>query len=460
MKGRTHFVCQSCGAMQARWMGRCPECGEWNTLVETVIEEPSRSASARGGIGSVLQSQARPLSEIAMQGNERLPVPMEEMNRVLGGGIVPGEVVLIGGDPGIGKSTLLLQLAALMSTEESSVLYVSGEESPQQIKLRAERLSINSPQLLVLGETSLEGILSQIEATKPRLAIIDSIQSIYSEELTSSAGSISQVRECASAILRLAKAHNIPTFIVGHVTKSGAIAGPRVLEHIVDTVLYLEGERFHAFRLLRSVKNRYGSTNEVGVFEMRDQGLVEVSNPSQLFLEERLGHASGSAVVVTLEGTRPLLVEIQALVSKAGGEIPRRTCNGVDINRVLLLAAVLSKRVGLRLEDQDIFVNVVGGLRVREPAVDLAIAVAIASSYYNRPVFSDLAIFGEIGLAGELRSVAQSDRRLREAASLGFQRGLMPRTYGLDVSGQSGMQPIAVRSVAEAIGLALERPNT
>jgi DNA repair protein RadA/Sms len=405
------------------------------------------------------ESQARPLSEIVMQGSERLPVPMEEMNRVLGGGIVPGEVVLIGGDPGIGKSTLLLQLAALMSAGESPVLYVSGEESPQQIKLRAERLDINSSQLLVLGETSLGNILSQIEATKPRLAIVDSIQSIYSEELSSSAGSISQVRECATAILRLAKTYNIPTFIVGHVTKSGAIAGPRVLEHIVDTVLYLEGERFHAFRLLRSVKNRFGSTNEVGVFEMRDQGMVEVSNPSQLFLEERLSHASGSAVVVTLEGTRPLLVEIQALVSKCGGEIPRRTCNGVDINRVLLLAAVLSKRVGLRLEDQDIFVNVVGGLRVREPAVDLAIAVAIASSYYNRPVLADLAIFGEIGLAGELRSVAQSERRLREAANLGFQRGLMPRTRGLENPTQGGIQFIAVRSLAEAIGLALERPS-
>ncbi len=459
MKGRTHFVCQSCGAMQARWMGRCPECGEWNTLVETVIEEPGRPVSARGSGAAIPESQAQPLSEIVMQGSERLPVPMEELNRVLGGGIVPGEVVLIGGDPGIGKSTLLLQLAALMSTEESPVLYISGEESPQQIKLRAERLAIDTPNLLVLGETNLENILSQIEAAKPRLAIVDSIQSIYNEELTSSAGSISQVRECATAILRLAKAQNVPTFLVGHVTKSGAIAGPRVLEHIVDTVLYLEGERFHAFRLLRSVKNRFGSTNEVGVFEMRDQGLVEVSNPSQLFLEERLGHASGSAVVVTMEGTRPLLVEIQALVSKAGGEIPRRTCNGVDINRVLLLAAVLSKRVGLRLEDQDIFVNVVGGLRVREPAVDLAIAVAIASSYYNRPVYADLAIFGEIGLAGELRSVGQADRRLREASKLGFQRGLMPRTRGLESSGQGSMEPMTVRSLAEAIALALEHPK-
>jgi len=457
-KARTRFVCQSCGATQARWMGRCPECGEWNTLVETVIEEPSRAASPRGS-ASIPESQAQPLTEIPMQGSERLPVPMEELNRVLGGGIVPGEVVLIGGDPGIGKSTLLLQLAALMSTEEWPVLYVSGEESPQQIKLRAERLSISSPHLLVLGETNLENILSQIEAVKPRLAIVDSIQSIYDQELSSSAGSISQVRECATALLRLAKAQNVPTFIVGHVTKTGAIAGPRVLEHIVDTVLYLEGERFHAFRLLRSVKNRYGSTNEVGVFEMRDQGMVEVSNPSQLFLEERLGHASGSAVVVTMEGTRPLLVEIQALVSKAGGEIPRRTCNGVDINRLLLLAAVLSKRVGLRLEDQDIFVNVVGGLRVHEPAVDLAIAVAVASSYYNRPVWADLAIFGEIGLAGELRSVAQADRRLKEAFKLGFGRGLLPRTRGLENASPGGMQPIAVRSLAEAIGLALEKPN-
>ena len=456
-KSRTRFVCQSCGATQPRWMGRCPECGQWNTLIETLVEAPAARSAHHRDQPLAPESKAYPLPEIPASAHERLPVPIEEMSRVLGGGIVPGSVVLVGGDPGIGKSTLLLQLAAVMSADESAVLYVSGEESPQQIKLRAERLGINSPRLHVLAETSLEQILLQIENVRPRMAIVDSIQSIHTEELESSIGSVSQVRECASQLLRLAKAENVPIFIVGHVTKTGSIAGPRVLEHIVDCVLYLEGERFHAYRLLRSVKNRFGSTNEVGVFEMRDSGLVEVSNPSEVFLAERLEHAVGSAIAVTMEGSRPLLVEVQALVSRASLEQPRRTCNGVDLNRVLLLAAVLSKRVGLRLGDQDIFVNVVGGLRVREPAVDLAVAIATASSFYNRPVAADLAIFGEIGLAGELRSVGQADRRLREAAKLGFGRALMPRVRGGQELRVAGTQTIMVRSVAEAISMALDK---
>ncbi len=456
-KSRTRFVCQSCGATQPRWMGRCPECGQWNTLIETLVEAPAARSAHHRDQPLAPESKAYPLPEIPANAHERLPVPIEEMSRVLGGGIVPGSVVLVGGDPGIGKSTLLLQLAAVMSADESAVLYVSGEESPQQIKLRAERLGINSPRLHVLAETSLEQILLQIENVRPRMAIVDSIQSIHTEELESSIGSVSQVRECASQLLRLAKAENVPIFIVGHVTKTGSIAGPRVLEHIVDCVLYLEGERFHAYRLLRSVKNRFGSTNEVGVFEMRDSGLVEVSNPSEVFLAERLEHAVGSAIAVTMEGSRPLLVEVQALVSRASLEQPRRTCNGVDLNRVLLLAAVLSKRVGLRLGDQDIFVNVVGGLRVREPAVDLAVAIATASSFYNRPVAADLAIFGEIGLAGELRSVGQADRRLREAAKLGFGRALMPRVRGGQELRVAGTQTIMVRSVAEAISMALDK---
>jgi len=369
---------------------------------------------------------------------------------------VPGSVVLVGGDPGIGKSTLLLQLAALMAAGGSPALYVSGEESLQQLRMRAERLGSLPANLYVLAETNLDRILLQIEQLKPGLAIVDSIQSVYTEELSSSAGSISQVRECATALLRLAKAINVPVFIVGHVTKMGTIAGPRVLEHIVDTVLYLEGERFHTYRLLRSVKNRFGSTNEVGVFEMGDAGLAEVRNPSQVFLEERVEHGAGSAVAVTLEGTRPILVEIQALVSKSGLEQPRRTCNGVDMNRLLLLAAVLGKRVGLRLGDQDVFVNVVGGLRVREPAVDLAVAVAIASSYYNRPVHHDLAIFGEVGLAGELRRVGQAERRLREMAKLGFRRGLMPAGRDGQRIAVDGVQALTARSLAQAMQLALE----
>jgi DNA repair protein RadA/Sms len=401
-------------------------------------------------------NQALPLTEIAAQTDVRIPVPMAELSRVLGGGIVPGSVVLISGDPGIGKSTLLLQLTALIAAQGGPVLYVSGEESVQQVKLRAERLGISSAQVLLLAETNLEQILEQFEAIRPALVIVDSIQSVYTERLSASAGSVGQVRECASSLLRVAKAHSIPAFLVGHVTKAGAIAGPRVLEHIVDTVLYLEGERFHSFRLLRSVKNRFGSTNEVGVFEMRDGGMIEISNPSQVFLEERLGQATGSAVAITMEGTRPLLVEIQALVSKGSEERPRRTGNGIDFNRLMLLTAVLSKRVGLRLADQDIFVNVVGGLRVAEPAVDLAIAVAIASSFYNRPVLADLAIFGEVGLAGELRSVSQSERRLTEAAKLGFERGLMPLLRGSQTLRPDGATPVMARSLVEAIQIALE----
>ncbi|MEA3407835.1 MAG: DNA repair protein RadA [Chloroflexota bacterium] len=454
-KKRTHFVCEACGATQPKWMGRCPECGAWNTLVEKVITEPSDNSKSISAPAA--EARAFSLSDIPPNTRDRIFVPIEELNRVLGGGIVPGSVVLLAGDPGIGKSTLLLQLATTMSERAGKALYVSGEESLQQIKLRANRLSLDSSQLYVLAETNLEQIMGQIEEMDPALVIVDSIQSIYTEGREASAGSIGQVRDCATSLLRLAKVRNIPTFIVGHVTKTGSIAGPMALEHIVDTVLYLEGERFHTYRLLRSVKNRFGSTNEVGVFEMCDKGLLEVSNPSQMFLEERLGHASGSAVAVTMEGTRPILVEIQALVSQSNLNYPRRTCNGIDTNRLLLLSAVLSKRVGLKVGDQDIFVNVVGGLRVREPAVDLAIAVAIASSYYNRPVSADLAIFGEVGLAGELRRVSQSERRCREASKLGFEHILMPSTKGQDPSLGDGVRPITARSVAEAIEAALDK---
>ncbi len=456
-RARRRYVCENCGATQARWMGRCPECGEWNTLVEALVPEPAPSASQRRRpLVATPSGEVRSLTDITGTGGERLAVPMGELSRVLGGGIVPGSGVLIGGDPGIGKSTLLLQMASLMCNQGRRALYVSGEESLHQIKLRADRLGIHTPNLLVLAETNLEQILAQIEATRPILAVVDSIQSVYSEAIASSPGSVTQVRECAGALLRLAKARNIPTFLVGHVTKSGNIAGPMLLEHMVDTVLYLEGERYHSYRLLRSVKNRFGSTNEVGVFEMTDRGMVEVPNPSQVFLEERIERATGSAVAVTMEGTRPILVEIQALVSRGNPERPRRNSNGIDFNRLLLLSAVLSKRVGLRLGDQDIFVNVVGGLRVEEPAVDLAVAVAIASSYYNRPVHADMAIFGEVGLAGELRSVRDGGRRLREAAKLGFRRVLVPVARGGTPLGGEDIQTIGVRFLAQAVRAALQ----
>ncbi len=453
-KSRTRYVCQACGAVQSGWMGRCPACGEWNTLVETVAETSSRaaaSATSRQGDGPVL------MSEIDLSAEPKIRVPMDELERVLGGGIVPGSVTLLGGDPGIGKSTLLLQLAAMLNAGKHTVLYVSGEESKRQIKMRAERLALDAGDLYLCTETSLENVLADITALRPKVAIVDSIQAIHREGLTSSAGSVSQVRECASALAGTAKALGVAIFVIGHVTKEGAIAGPRVLEHIVDTVLYLEGERFHSYRLLRSVKNRYGSTDEVGVFEMRGDGMKEVPNPSAAFLAERLEHAAGSAIAVTMEGTRPILVEVQALVSHTTLAYPRRTANGVGTNRLLLLAAVLSKRAGLSLEDQDIFVNVVGGLWVREPAIDLGVALAIASSYYGAPLHEGLALFGEIGLAGELRNVGQPERRLREAASLGFGRGLVPRRRGAPALSVDGIQVETVRTLAEAVDLALER---
>ncbi len=455
VRAHTRYVCQTCGATQSGWMGRCPECGEWNTLVETVVEAPEPGAPATARVS--VRSKPQPLSEISALPNEHLPVPMEELSRALGGGIVPGSVTLVSGDPGIGKSTLLLQLAALLCVGTTRVLYVSGEESVQQVHMRARRLGIQSAQLYLSSETSLEQILAQIEDLHPTMAVVDSIQAIHMEGLASSAGSVSQVRECALALAHLAKTLNVAIFIVGHVTKAGSIAGPRVLEHVVDTVLYLEGERFHSYRLLRSVKNRFGSTDEVGVFEMREDGMVQVPNPSEVFLAERLENATGSAIAITMEGTRPILVEVQALVSPSSLAYPRRTGNGVDANRLLLLAAVLTKRAGLNLNDQDIFVNVVGGLHVHEPAIDLAIAAAIASGYHGRPLYEDLAVFGEVGLAGELRSVGHVERRLREAAKLGFGRVLMPRIKDERSQPRADATQVMARTVVEAIDQALQR---
>ena len=452
-KVRTAFVCEQCGHIFPKWSGRCSECGTWNSVVETRVEEDREKRAAR--VSLMPTSEPHSLPTISADGFQRIPVPMKELNRVLGGGIVPGSVVLIGGDPGIGKSTLLLQVSSLLARQECPVLYVSGEESAQQIKMRADRLGISDDQLYVLSEINLEQIVGHIERLNPHLAVVDSIQSVYTEGLSSAAGGVSQVKECAATLLRLAKASGVPIFIVGHVTKAGAIAGPRVLEHIVDTVLYLEGDRFHAYRLLRSVKNRFGSTNEVGVFEMASQGLIEVANPSEAFLAERLPTAAGSAIAVTMEGTRPLLVEVQALASTTSFGLPRRTANGVDFNRLLLLVAVLSKRVGLRLSDQDVFVNVVGGLRVNEPAADLAVAVAIASSFRDVPVAADLTVVGEIGLSGELRTVSQLSRRLSEVAKLEFRRCLLPKgaRQGKDIP--PDIEVIGVRSVAEALEAAL-----
>jgi len=453
-KTRTHWICQSCGRTTPREMGRCPGCGEWNTMIE-VIEEPSKAKSA--GLAITPTSRPRRLSEIKAEGLERLPLPVEEFARVLGGGVVPGSLVLVGGDPGIGKSTLLLQTAGLMAQATGHpALYVSGEESARQIKMRADRLEVRSDELFVVTETDLEAILHHAQEVHPQVLIVDSIQTVTSDELTSAAGSISQVRRAASRFQGWAKNSGVAVFLVGHVTKKGSIAGPKTLEHIVDTVLYLEGDRFHTYRLLRSVKNRFGATSEVGVFEMREQGMVEVSNPSEVFLAERMVNAPGSAIAVTMEGTRPLLVEIQALTSHTSFGHPRRTANGVDFNRLLLISAVLSRRVGLKLHDQDVFANVVGGLQVGEPAADLALAVAIASSARDKPVKADLAVIGEVGLSGEVRAVGQTPARLKEAAQLGFRRCLLPKRLQRGRGAPpDGVEPIHVRSVAEAVEKAL-----
>ncbi|HUT18411.1 MAG TPA: DNA repair protein RadA [Anaerolineae bacterium] len=453
-KRQTRFVCQECGAVQPTWMGRCPDCWEWNTFVETMVESESRSPPSVGS-DTVLRNPPRKLSEVRADELARIPVPLVEFSRVLGGGIVPGSLVLIGGDPGIGKSTLLLQVSALLAQNGGKILYVSGEESAQQIKMRAHRLSLAPEGLYVLTETNLHAIIEHMGQLRPTAVVVDSIQTVYRDELSSAAGSISQVRECAALLMRTAKAENVPIFLVGHVTKAGAIAGPRVLEHIVDTVLYLEGDRFHAYRLLRSVKNRFGATSEVGVFEMKPEGLVEVLNPSAAFLEERLPNASGSAIGVTMEGTRPIMVEFQALSSTTAFGNPRRTANGIDFNRLLLLIAVLSKRVGLQLSDQDVFVNVIGGLTVTEPAADLAVAVAIASGYRNKPVAADIALVGEIGLSGELRSVGQIEARLNEAAKLGFKRCILPRALRRAVLREPPIELLTARSLADAVELAL-----
>ena len=412
-------------------------------MVEEIVSEPAPVAAKNTLHGLSMRSQPRRLNEISGDVEERVPLPISEFARVLGGGVVPGSIVLVGGDPGIGKSTLVLQMTMELAGEFSrggyanqNVLYVSGEESERQIKMRAVRLlrqADGKPErpipdnLLLVTETNLDVILEHVQEVKPSLLVINSIQTVYIPDLQSSAGTVTQVRECSSRLRELAKSSGLAVFVIGHVTKEGVIAGPRVLEHIVDTVLYLEGDRFQSFRLLRSVKNRFGATSEVGVFEMREQGMIEVTNPSELFLAERMINAPGSAITVTMEGTRPLLVELQGLTSSSNLGNPRRTPNGVDVNRLLLLSAVLTRRIGLRLADQDVFVNVVGGLRINEPAADLAIAAAIASSMRDLPVRADTVLIGEVGLSGELRWAGQMTARLREAAKLGFKSAIVPR---------------------------------
>jgi DNA repair protein RadA/Sms len=451
-KRKTKFVCQECGYESTKWMGKCPGCESWNSMVEEFEEKESQK---RGFVtsGSSTSKKPQPITQIERDLEQRLSTNMVELNRVLGGGIVPGSLVLVGGDPGIGKSTLLLQVSAKLANNNHKVLYISGEESVKQTKIRADRLDITSDNLYVLAETDLEIIEKAIADITPALVIIDSIQTVYIAEVTSAPGSVSQVRESTAALMRIAKTKGIAIFIVGHVTKQGAIAGPRLLEHMVDSVLYFEGERHHTYRILRAVKNRFGSTNEIGIFEMKEVGLEEVLNPSEIFLEDRSQGASGSIVVASMEGTRTVLVELQALVSPTTFGNPRRMATGIDHNRVSLLMAVLEKRVGLLLQNQDAYLNVAGGVRLDEPAVDLGIAISIASSFRDYPTNPTDVAIGEIGLTGEVRRVSRIEQRVLEAAKLGFKRVIIPEKNLGGWNIPNGLTVIGVSTVKEALDI-------
>jgi len=444
---KTIFICQNCGYKAPKWLGRCPDCGTWNSLVEELTERDNRD---RGKRGSFLDRPQR-IDTVPLDKEGRDKTGMSEFDRTLGGGVVPGSLVLIGGDPGIGKSTLILQVVQRLAQQGLRALYISGEESVQQIKMRAQRISADSSELYLLSGTCLEDVIDRLDELAPRIIVIDSIQTIFTESLGSAPGSIGQVREVTSRLMNLAKGSGRAIFLIGHVTKDGAIAGPKVLEHLVDTVLYFEGDGSHMYRILRSVKNRYGPTNEIGVFEMSDNGLEEVGNPSKIFLEERAGDVSGSVVISCMEGSRPLLVEMQALVCASSLAIPRRTTIGVDPNRVSLLAAVLAKRGGVALSDKDIFINVAGGIKIDEPAIDLGIISTTASSFLNKPIPRKTITFGEVGLSGEVRGVSQTELRLKEAVKLGFSRCLLSKKSIKTLKGTMDMELIGVSSIQELL---------
>lgn len=440
------FFCQNCGHEENKWLGQCPMCKEWNTFVEEPISF-SKSASAK----QIKDVEVVALKHVETDQEERIKTKIEELDRVLGGGIVPGSLLLVGGDPGIGKSTLLLQVCQRLCEDKHQVLYISGEESLKQIKLRANRMGEFTEDLLLLCETNLEIVKNVIQKRKPEVVIIDSIQTMYSEEVASAPGSVSQVRESTNVFMQLAKGLGISIFIVGHVTKEGTVAGPRVLEHMVDTVLYFEGDRHASYRILRGVKNRFGSTNEIGVFEMRQNGLVEVENPSEFMLNGKPENASGSVVACSMEGTRPILIEIQALVCSSNFGMPRRTAAGTDYNRVNLLMAVLEKRVGIHLSNYDAYVNIAGGIKMNEPAVDLGIALAVVSSYKNQPIDDKTIVFGEVGLSGEVRAVNMPEQRVVEAKKLGFTTCIMPEVSREVVKNIKGIKIIGVKTINEAL---------
>ncbi|MCL4510483.1 MAG: DNA repair protein RadA [Bacteroidetes bacterium] len=453
-KQTIRFACQNCGYISPRWVGRCPECGEWNSFVEELVNETPRKRESKGKIEIV------PLSDVEVTEGTRLSTGIEEFDRVLGGGLMPGSIILIAGDPGVGKSTLMMQLAR--NEKLGKILYVTGEESRAQVRVRAQRLGINNlDNLFVLAETDLELVAKAVSEFNPPILIVDSIQTIYHPDVMSAPGSVSQVRECSAKLAQLAKLTGTAVFVVGHVTKDGTAAGPKVLEHIVDAVLQLEGERHYSFRILRAYKNRFGSTNEIGIFEMRESGMVEVENPSEIFLSERSYGASGSTVTAAIEGTRPILLEIQALVTPTGYSVPQRTSTGFDYRRLSIILAVIEKRMGIKLGGFDVFLNVAGGVKIDEPAVDLASAISVISSYKDIPVDSSTLVIGEVGLAGEVRSVSQIERRVQEAAKLGFKRAIVPhanfsagsRSAGKDAKSKLEIEIIEVQKISEAVKL-------
>ncbi|MGI6112886.1 MAG: DNA repair protein RadA [Mahellales bacterium] len=453
-RSRTVFICQECGYESPKWMGRCSGCGQWNTMVEELIIPDGQ----KGKEGAAIIEKPSLLSEIDLREDHRYSTGIKELDRVLGGGIVEGSLVLVGGDPGIGKSTLLLQITNNIVRQDRKVLYISGEESLKQIKLRANRLGVGAPDVYLLAETDLTIIEKQVRELRPRFLIIDSIQTVYNPELTSAPGSVSQVREATASIMKIAKTLGIAVFIVGHVTKQGAIAGPRVLEHMVDTVLYFEGEQHLLYRVLRSVKNRFGSTNEIGIFEMKEQGLVEVTNPSKALLSGRRADVPGSVVICSMEGTRPVLVELQALTSDTNFGMPRRMATGIDYNRVILLMAVLEKRIGMALQNQDAYVNVVGGIRLSEPALDLGVISAISSSFKNKPISQDVVVIGEVGLTGEVRGVNNIEKRLNECLKMGFSTCIIPddNIKGVEIVNKD-INIVGVKDIRQALDILFPR---
>ena len=446
MKNKTVFVCNECGYESGKWLGKCPACNSWNTFFEQKVVESKNKA------GAIAKEKTKPQKLNTYEAKEtiRTSTGFDELDRVLGGGLVKGSLILLGGEPGIGKSTLILQICNKVKGE-GKVLYVSGEESAEQIKLRADRLGINNEDILFLGETDIDIVNEAIVEVNPKLVIIDSIQTMYSDELTAAAGSESQVREITSQVMRICKSRNITTIIIGHVTKEGNIAGPRVLEHMVDTVLYLEGERYFSYRILRGVKNRFGSTNEIGMFEMREEGMCEITNPSDVLISEREDNPAGSCIVACMEGTRPMLVELQALTTQSVFGFPKRTANGIDFNRLAILIAVIEKKTGLSLGSQDVYVNVVGGLRLNEPSVDLGIIMVVSSIYKNKPISKDCVIIGEVGLTGEVRRVNMIEKRIKEAEKLGFKKCIIPESNKKLLKDKFKLDIIGVKDVQEAL---------